>query len=78
MFNNFIEREQMNVYYPSKEHGQYVVVKQNLFVLWKIHNISDFFKHLKKCYFSKKKCQQFCDWENAPDVDFGGILQLKF
>ena len=68
----------MKIYYPGKECGQYVVIEQNLFVLWKINNVSDFFKYLKKCYFSKKRCQQYCDWENTPDMDFGGVLKIKF
>ncbi len=69
----------MKVYYPNKEFGQYVPIEQDLLVLWKIRpNVRHFIDHIKKCYFSKKKCQQYCDWENAPDIDLGGILQIKF
>ena len=68
----------MKVYYPDKQYGTYVVTEFRLSELWERMAVDDFFKFLKKCYFSKKKCQTFCDWENAPDVDFGGILQLKF
>lgn len=67
----------MKVYYPDKQYCQYVVTEFSLRELWKRMEIIDLFKFLKKCYFSKKKCQQFCDWENAPDIDFGGILQIK-
>jgi len=69
----------MKVYYPNKEFGQYVPIEQDLLLLWKIRlSVRHFIDHLKKCYFSKKKAQRFCDWENTPDVDFGGVLKMKF
>lgn len=69
----------MKVYYPNKEFGKYVPIEQDLWLLWKIRpSVQHFIDHIKKCYFSKKKCQQYCDWENAPDIDLGGILQIKF
>lgn len=81
----------MKVYYPYRrcefndelgkyeEPGKYVVTEFDIVELWKrIMMPSQFFKFLKKCYFSKKKAQQFCDWKNAPDIDFGGVLQIKF
>lgn len=67
----------MKVYYPDKQYRQYVVTEFSIRELWKRMNVIELFKFLKKCYFSKKKCQQFCDWENAPDIDLGGILQIK-
>ena len=80
----------MKVYYPYKrcefndelykyeESGEYVVTEFDISELWKRMLPSQFFKFLKKCYFSKKKAQQFCDWKNAPDIDFGGVFQIKF
>ena len=68
----------MKIYYPDKQYDTYKVVEFKTFELWKRMSPIDFFSFIKKCYISKEKCQQFCDWENAPDVDFGGILQLKF
>ena len=71
----------MKVYYPYKrfefndelykyeESGEYVVTEFDISELWKRMLPSQFFKFLKKCYFSKKKAQQFCDWKNA-DVYF--------
>ncbi len=80
----------MKVYYPYKrcefndelgkyeEPGKYVITEFDTIELWKrIMLPSQFFEFLKKCYFSKKKAQQFCDWKNAPDIDFGGVLQIK-
>ena len=80
----------MKVYYPYKrcefndelckyeEFGKYVITEFDIVELWKRMLPSQFLKFLKKCYFSKKKAQQFCDWENAPDIDFGGVLKMKF
>lgn len=80
----------MKVYYPYKryefndelgkyeEPGKYVVTDFDVIELWKRMPSYFFFKFLKKCYFSKKKAQQFCDWKNAPDIDFGGVLKMKF
>lgn len=79
----------MKVYYPYRccefndelhkyeEPGKYVVTEFDVVELWKRMLPSQFFKFLKKCYFSKKKAQRFCDWKNAPDIDFGGVLQIK-
>ena len=73
----------MKVYYSYKrcefndelckyeESGKYVVTEFNTVELWKRMLPTDFFKFLKKCYFSKKKAQRFCDWKNAQDIDFG-------
>ena len=81
----------MKVYYPYKrcefnnelckyeEPGKYVVTEFNIVEFWKrIMLLLQFFKFLKKCYFSKKKARQFCDWKNASDIDFGGVLKMKF
>lgn len=80
----------MKVYYPYKrcefndelgkyeEPGKYVVTDFDVIELWKRMPSYFFFKFLKKCYFSKKKAQQFCDWKNAPDIDFGGVIKMKF
>lgn len=67
----------MKIYYPDKQYTVYKVAEFTIFELWKRMSVVDFFKFLKKCYLSKKKCQQFCDWENAPDIDLGGVLQVK-
>ena len=80
----------MKVYYPYRrcefneelckyeEPGKYVVTDFDVIELWKRMREPDFFRFLKKCYFSKKKAQQFCDWKNAPDIDFCGVLKMKF
>lgn len=68
----------MKVYYPDKQYGEYVVTEFNLVELWKRMDEISLLKFLNKCYFSKKKCQQYCNWKNAPDIDFGGVLQIKF
>ena len=80
----------MKVYYPYRrcefndelgkyeEPGKYVVTDFDVIELWKRMLPSQFFNFLKKCYFSKKKAQQFCDCKNAPDIVFGGILEMKF
>ena len=67
----------MKVYFPDKQYGKYVVAEFKLGELWKRMDEISLLKFLKKCYFSKKKCQQFCDLENTPDIDFGGVLQIK-
>ena len=41
-----------------------VVTEFEISELWKRMSGTDFFKFLKKCYFSKKKAQLFCDVEN--------------
>ena len=80
----------IKVYYPYRrcsfneetntydEPGKWVVIEFEISELWKRMLPSQFFKFLKKCYFSKKKAQRFCDWKNAPDIDFGGVLKMKF
>ena len=80
----------MKVYYPYKqcafndelckyeEPGKYIVTEFDTVELWKRMLPLQFFKFLKKCYFSKKKAQQYCDWKNTPDIDFGGVLKIKF
>ena len=68
----------MKIYYPDKQYGTYKVVEFKTFELWKRMSPIDFFRFIKKCYISKEKCQRFCDWKNAPDVGFGGVLQFKF
>ena len=73
----------MKVYYPYRqcpfneetntydEPGKWVVTEFEISELWKRMSESDFFKFLKKCYFSKKKAQLFCDWKNVvPDINF--------
>ena len=67
----------MKVYFPNKQYGKYIVAEFNLGELWNRMDEISLLKFLKKCYFSKKKCQQYCDAENAPDIDCGGILQIK-
>lgn len=74
----------MKVYYTYKrcefndeldkyeEPGKYVVTEFDTIELWKRMSPADFFKFLKKCYFSKKKAQQYCDWENGVN----NILQI--
>ena len=66
----------MKVYYPYKrcefndelgkyeEPGKYVVTEFDTIELWKRMSSYFFFKFLKKCYFSKKKAQQYCDLKN--------------
>lgn len=73
----------MKVYYPYRrchfneetntydEPGKWVVTEFEISELWKRMSGHDFFKFLKKCYFSKKKAQLFCDWKKVvPDIDF--------
>ena len=67
-----------SVYFPDKQYGEYIVTEFRLGELWKRMDEISLLKFLKKCYFSKKKAQQFCDWENAPDINFGGVLKMKF
>lgn len=66
----------MKIYYPDKQYGNYVVTEFSLGELWKRMDEISLIRFLKKCYLSKKKCQQFCDFENAPDMNLGG-LEIK-
>ena len=69
----------MKVYYPSKEFVKYEPIEQDFWLLWKIcPSVQYFIDHIKKCYLSKKKCQQYCDWKNTSDINLGGVLQVKF
>lgn len=66
--------EETNTYV---EPCKWVVTEFDISELWKRMRELDFFRFLKKCYFSKKKAQRFCDCKNAQDIDFDGVLEIK-